>query len=235
MLGAALVLNVGIGVLYGVLLKRTHEDGTLRGTGEWDPVGMGFAGHSFAQSTLICFGVLAITSEFSTGMIRVSLAAVPRRGVLFAAKAAAVGATTLAVSTLTAFATFFTAQAALGGELNAGLGEPGSLRAVLAFAVYLTLLTLISYGVATVLRSSLAALGLLLPLFFIGGEILNSLPGVDLVARYLPNTAGEQILWPRGDPSRAEGLGPWTGLLVMILWTAAALLAGRLALSRRDA
>ncbi|QHY95791.1 ABC-2 family transporter protein [Streptomyces sp. S4.7] len=230
-LAAVVGLSVGIGYLYGSVIKGNYDD--FGAKPEFDAVGFGFAGTNVAQLALVCFGVLAVGAEYSSGTVRASLTAVPRRGVFGAAKLTAVAVTAFAVTLPTAFVTFAVAQTAMGERQNASLGDPGSLRAVVGLAVYLTLLCLISAGVAMMLRSTVLALGILVPLFFIVSDILASLPGVGAVARYLPNVAGARIL--RVVPDDRIDVGAWGGLAVLLLWTAAALCGGLVTLRRRDA
>ncbi|EST23807.1 ABC transporter permease [Streptomyces niveus] len=230
-LAAVVGLSVGIGYLYGSVIKGNYDD--FGATPDWDPVGYGFAGTNVAQLALVCFGVLAVGAEYTTGTVRASLTAVPRRGVFGAAKLTAVAVTAFAVTLPTAFVTFAAAQGAMGERQNAALGDPGAVRATVGLAVYLTLLCLISAAVTMMLRSTVLALGILVPLFFIVSDILAHLPGVGSVARYLPSVAGVQIL--RVVPDDRIDVGTWGGLAVLLLWTAAALCGGLVTLCRRDA
>ncbi|MFB8351588.1 ABC transporter permease [Streptomyces niveus] len=230
-LAAAVALSVGIGFLYGSVIGGSYAD--FGAEPEWDAVGYGFAGTNVTQLALVCFGVLAVGAEYSTGTVRASLTAVPRRGVFGAAKFTAVAVTAFAVTLPTAFLTFAVAQTAMGERQNAALGDPGALRATVGLAVYLTLVCLISAGVAMMLRGTVPALGILVPLFFIVSDILASLPGVGAFARYLPGVAGAQIL--RAVPDARFDVGTWDGLGVLLLWTAAALCGGLVTLCRRDA
>ncbi|MEV0778211.1 ABC transporter permease [Streptomyces sp. NPDC050428] len=230
-LAAVVALSVGIGFLYGSVIKGNYAD--FGAKPEWDAVGYGFAGTNVAQLALVCFGVLAVGAEYSAGTVRASLTAVPRRGVFGAAKLTAVAVTAFVVTLPTAFATFAAAQTAMGERQNAALGDPGAVRATVGLAVYLTLLCLISAGVTMMLRSTVLALGILVPLFFIVSDILANLPGVGSVAQYLPNVSGAQIL--RVVPDDRVDVGIWGGLGVLLLWTAAALCGGLVALRRRDA
>ncbi|MFI6286643.1 ABC transporter permease [Streptomyces sp. NPDC051018] len=229
-LAATFVLTVAVGLLYGTTIGNHPEDYRKD---VFDPVLMGFAGVSMSQMAIVCFGVMAVSGEYTTGTIRASLTAVPDRTVFWAAKAAVVGAVALAVSLPTAFATFFAAQTSMGSELNAGLGDPGALRATFGLALHLTLLCLVSAGVAAVLRGTVITLGVLVPLFFIVGDLLASLPGVGQVARFLPNIAGSRLM--STVPDSRIGYGPGPGLLVILAWTCVALACGLAALRRRDA
>jgi len=193
-----------------------------------DPVFGAFYAINFAQIAAIAFGATAVSSEYANGALRVSLSAVPHRGLFYAAKAAAVAGAAFAVGLATAFATFFAGQAFLG-EDAIGLGEPGALRACFGAGIYLALMALFAAGLTFLLRSATAVLSLLIPFILIVGFVIGDLAGN--AADYLPDRAGQQVLHqaPEG------GVGPWTGLAVMALWAAAALLAGWWAVRRRDA
>ncbi|MFF7656428.1 ABC transporter permease, partial [Streptomyces sp. NPDC007983] len=183
---------------------------------------------NFAQIAAIAFGATAVSSEYAGGALRISLSAVPHRSLFYAAKTAAVAAAALVVGLATAFATFFAGQAFLG-EYAIGLGEPGALRACVGAGIYLALMALFAAGLTFLLRSATAVLSLLIPFILIVGFVVGDLAGS--AADYLPDRAGQQVLHqvPEGGP------GPWTGLAVMALWAAAALLAGWRAVCRRDA
>ncbi|MFH8619037.1 ABC transporter permease [Streptomyces sp. NPDC017979] len=229
-LAAAFGANVTFGLLYGTMIRTNAADYR---TEDFDPVLTGFAGVSLGQLAVVCLGVMAVAGEHTTGLVRSSLIAVPDRTAYWTAKVAVLGAVTLAVALPTAFATFFTAQTAMGGELNASLGDPGALRAVFGFALHLTLLCLVSAGVAAVLRSTIASLAVLVPLFFVIGDVLATLPGITAAGRFLPHLAGSRLM--STVPFDRIDYGPQTGLVVILTWTAAAVLAGLLALRRRDA
>ncbi|MFF4791978.1 ABC transporter permease [Streptomyces sp. NPDC001276] len=183
---------------------------------------------NFAQIAAIAFGATAVSSEYAGGALRISLSAVPRRGLLCAAKAAVVGAAALVVGLVTAFTTFLVGQAFLG-EYAIGLGSPGALRACVGAGIYLALMALFAAGLTLLLRSAVAVLSLLIPFILIVSFVIGDI--AEGVSRYLPDRAGQQVLHQEA----AGGLGPWTGLAVTALWAAAALLAGWWAVRRRDA
>ena len=182
------------------------------------------------------FAVLTVTSEYSTGTISVSIAAMPRRGLFYGGKLLAATLPVTAVSLVTVLATFLSAQAALGPHRTT-LGGDGVPRAITGAFLYLILISLFAMGVATMLRSSLFSLAVLLPLLFLGSQGLGNIPKVKTVTQYLPDQAGAVIMHLTGapdDPRWARDYGPWTGMGILALWTAAALLGGYLLLRRRD-
>lgn len=183
----------------------------------------------FAQIAAIAFGAVAVSPEYANGALRVSLSAVPHRGLFYGAKTTVVAVAALLVGLVTAFTTFLAGQALLG-EDAIGLGEPGALRACIGAGVHLALLVLFAAGLTFLLRSAVLMLSLLIPFVLIVSFVIGDAAGK--VADYLPDRAGQQVLYqqtPAGD------IGPWPGLAVAALWAAAALLAGLWAVHRRDA
>jgi hypothetical protein len=143
--------------------------------GFFDAVATSLSGAVITQLAFGIFGALAITNEHTTGMIRTTFAAVPRRRVVLAAKATVVGAVALVIGEVIAFATFFAGQLELSSvHLNAGLGDPGVLRAVLGTGFYLFVMAVVGLCLGTIIRhtaGAVAAIGLIFiePLFVLTG------------------------------------------------------------------
>lgn len=231
----ALVVTVGLGVLITLLVRHTFDDLSPREQATFDATLTSFAGMMLGQLAMIAFGILVISNEYSTGMIRASLAAVPQRGMLMTAKVLVATVLVLGVGMLTAFVTFFLGQAMLGAELRTTLGEPNVLRAVLGGGLYMTLIAVFAMGVTWMLRSPMLAFGILIPWFFMISSILSVVPATEKFAHYLPDQAGSMIMSVIEDTTDDRPYGPWGGLAIMVLWVAAALLAGYTVLKRRDA
>ncbi|CUW26938.1 MULTISPECIES: ABC transporter permease [Streptomyces] len=191
-----------------------------------DPLFSVFFGVSFGQIAAIAFGTTAVSSEFRGGALRLSLAAVPDRGRWFAAKATAIALPALAVGLLTGFVTLLVGRAVLG---TAAPGWTEGLRGAVGCALHLTLMALFAAGLAAVLRSGVATLSVLIPFLLIVSFVIGDLSGS--AADFLPDRAGQVALHSSWDGA----LGPWSGLAVTALWTAAALLAGAWSVRRRDA
>lgn len=136
---------------------------------DFDPVRYGFSGGYYV--VVLCagtLGVLASASEYGTGLIRTTLAAVPRRRRVLAAKTVVVGAVTLAAGEAIAFATFFVGQAVLAGkDLDVGLGAPHVLRAVAATGAFVAVMALLGLALGFVIRHTAGALAVLFGLFFV--------------------------------------------------------------------
>ena len=147
------------------------------------------------QLVIAVLGALTITSEYSTGMIRTSLTAMPRRGTVYAAKAAVFGAVALVVSLVTSFLAFFVGQAILHGTVHATLSQPDVLRAIVGSALFVTVVGLIAFGVGAIIRHSAGAITTVIGMMFIIPIIVQVLPQTwryDLI-RFLPDSAGRVI------------------------------------------
>lgn len=232
-LGTAVVVTVALGALISALVRNDWENMSARDKATFDPTFVSFAGTGLGQLAMIVFGVLVVANEYSTGMIRTSLAAVPQRGVFLFGKIAVATLLALVVSMVTSFATFFAGQAMLGGH-KASLGDPGVLRAVIGGGLYMTLITVFSMGVAAMLRSPMLSLGILMPFFFLVSNILGNVSATEKVGDYLPDQAGQRVMQVVTADDEAP-YGPWGGFTIMALWVAAALLLGYLLLKKRDA
>ncbi|GGZ76660.1 ABC transporter permease [Streptomyces echinoruber] len=232
-LSLALVVTAALGMLVSGLLR--HDVGRLGPHQRlaFDPTFAAFAGMNIGQLAMVVFGVLVVSNEYSTGMIRASLAAVPQRGTFFLAKIAVATGLALAVGMATSFAAFFLGQAMLGPH-RASIGDPGVLRAVVGGGLYMTLIAVFSMGVAAMLRSPLLSLGILMPFFFLISHVLGNVDATKRVGRFLPDQAGSRIMQVVA-PADDTPYGPWAGLGIMVLWVAAALAGGYAVLKRRDA
>lgn len=226
------VVTVGLGAVISLVAKSQFDSLSPSERLTFDPVSASFSGILLGQLALIVFAVLVVGNEYSSGMIRVTLAAVPQRGVLLLAKAAVVLGLVLPVSLLTAFCAFFLGQALLG-EHGTSIGADHVLRAVIGMALYMTMIALLSLGVGFMLRKPVLSLGLLMPFFFLISPILANVPGAKKVARYFPDSAGSQLsaTVTNGD----FPYGPLAAFFICLAWALAALLGGYLLLKRRDA
>ncbi|MEE1747290.1 MULTISPECIES: ABC transporter permease subunit [unclassified Streptomyces] len=193
-----------------------------------DPVFNAFYALNFGQIAAISFGATALSAEYLNGALRISLAAVPRRSLLYAVKITVVGAPALAVGLVSSFSTFFLGQTFMG-KYAIDLGEPGALRAAFGGGIYLMLMALLAAGLTVVLRSAVAVLSLLIPFVLIVSFVVGDASSG--VAQFLPDRAGQMVLHQNPEGS----LGPWGGLAVAAVWAVAALLAGWWAVRRRDA
>jgi len=232
-LSLATLVTVALGLLISLVSNNEWDNMSPRDRLAFDPTSISFAGMTLGQLAMIVFGVLVVGNEYSTGMIRTSLSAVPQRGTFLFSKVTIAAALALAVGMVTSFITFFVGQAALGTH-RTSIGDPGVLRAVIGGGLYMTLITVFSMGVAAMLRSPMLSLGILMPFFFLISNILGAVSATKKVGRYLPDQAGSRILRVV-PPLDDTPYGPWGGLGIMVLWVAAALIGGYALLKKRDA
>ncbi len=196
-------------------------------------------GVNFAQLALGVLGVLVISGEYSTGMIRSTFSAVPKRLPVLWAKAGVFGAVTLALTIPAMLIAFFSAQAILKGHMRNGhdislsISDPGVARAVMGGALYLTIAGLFGLGLGAILRNTAAGISAFAGVLFVLPPLMNVLPTTwnDAVSPYLPSKAGQAIL-QIGSP--AHTLGQWTGLALFAGYAAAALAIAAILLKRRD-
>ena len=234
-----IVLIFTAGMIGLSVLVLSHENWATMPAGQravFDPTNEGFTGLALGQLVLGVLGVLAITTEFSSGMIRASFAAAPRRPVVLTAKAAVVAAITLVVGEILAFAAFAAGELALRSPApHATLGQPGVLRAVLMGGAYPCLIALIALGLGAIVRNTAAAISALVGILFVLPLILLPL-GESIqhsVGQFLPMLIAENSL--TSVKPVAHSLSPGIGFGVLCGYAVAALAAGGWALARRDA
>ena len=219
---AALAMMLAVTALFSALASSDT------GGDDFDPLFSVFFGVSFGQIAAIAFGTAAMSAEFQGGALRLSLAAVPRRGRWFAAKATAIAVPVLAVGLVTGVVTLLVGKAVLGAKAD-GLGWADQVRGVVGCAVYLTLMALFAAGLTALLRSGAATLGILIPFLLIVSFVIGDMS--NNIADLLPDRAGQVVLHETWDGA----MGPWTGLAATALWAAVALAAGAWSVRRRDA
>ncbi|MFD8014332.1 ABC transporter permease [Streptomyces sp. NPDC058955] len=235
-LASALIVTVAMSAALSAVLNSSFDDLSELERATFDPTFVSFSGMVLGQLAMVVFGVLVVGTEYSSGMIRTSLAAVPQRATFLFSKIAVAGVLALAVGLVTSFLSFFLGQALLG-EHRTTIGADNVLRAVVGGGIYMGLIAVFSMGVAAMLRSSMLSLGILVPFFFLISQILSAVPKAKEVAKYFPDQAGSKIMQvvPDALGSEKAPYGPWGGLGIMLVWVAASLLGGYLVLKRRDA
>jgi ABC-2 type transport system permease protein len=202
----------------------------------FDPTNNSYAGLIIGQLAMGVLGVLVITSEFSSGMIRATFAASPRRPLVLAAKTAVFAAVAVVAGEILSFAAFWAGQAVLQAPApHATLGQPGVLRAVLMAGAYPALIGLIGLGLGALIRHTAAAISAVVGVLFVLPLILVPL-GTSIqnaAGQYLPMLIAENSL--TAVKPVAHSLSPGLGFALLCLYAAAALAAGTWALARRDA
>jgi ABC-2 type transport system permease protein len=209
-----------------------------------DTAKVSFTGIDLGQAVVTVLAVLIISGEYTTGMIRTTLTAMPRRSTVLAAKATILTGVVLATGTITVLGCLLAGRLILPGHgFTAAHGYPPLsladgpvLRATAGSVLYLALVALLSLGAATAVRDSAVAIGAvlgLLYLFPIFGQLITNSHLQQWAGRLGPMTAGLEIQATTN--LRNLPISPWAGLGVLAAWAAAAVLAGALLFQARDA
>ena len=195
-----------------------------------DPTGGALSGVSFTQLLVGALGVLVVSSEYTTGLIRSTLVAVPRRFPVLWAKVVVVTAVTFAASLVTVVAAFLTAQAVLASAgVSVSLSGPGVLRALVGSALFLAVTAALGAGFGWLLRSTAGGLTALFAFLYVL-PLLGLL--VPAITAYLPSNVGAAVL--QVGPATGS-LPPWLGLGIYVAYAAVALATAASLLRRRDA
>jgi ABC-2 type transport system permease protein len=193
---------------------------------------------ALGELIIVVLGALVITSEYSTGMIRTSLAVMPRRGVLYAAKAIVFAAVTLTISLVTSFVDFFVGQAILSGKhYNATLGQPGVLRSIFLSAAIVMVFGLLAYGAGAIIRHSAGAITAILGVIFLIPLLAQALPNAwfaDL-QRWLPGGGALEPIARSAPPIDHNLFSAWGEFAVFSGYAAVLLAIGAWLFIRRDA
>jgi len=236
---AAFAITVGFGALFCFAYVSRYDQLSLRERLTFDPTAQSLRGLFLAQLAIGVLGVLVISSEYATGMIRPTLIAVPQRRLVLAAKAIVFGLVAFAVSVAGVFMAFTAGQAILDTKhLGVALGDAHVLRAILGAAIYLTIIGLLGLAIATIVRRTPGAIATLFGLILIAPLLAQALPSpwnTD-VTKYLPTGVasglGAALFSVRPDSDR---LSPGLALIVMLAWLAGAFAFAAITISRRDA
>ncbi|MEP6560102.1 MAG: ABC transporter permease subunit [Nakamurella sp.] len=234
-----LTMTLGIGALallggvIGFFLNRDWDRMRPARQAAFDAVGTSLGGARFAELAIGVMGVLFVTGEYGTGMIRSSLTAVPRRLPVLWAKALVFAVVVLVLSEIAAFVGFFIGQATLGTH-SVALSADGALRAVIGTGLYLTIVALIGVELGFIVRSTAGGIAALVAILLVLPGVVSILPQSwqDTISPYLPSNAGAALYDLRPEPGT---LSPWTGFLVFCLYAVGGLIAAAVVLKRRDA
>jgi ABC-2 type transport system permease protein len=231
----AAVATVGLSALLCTVYVNRFNQISAADKATFNPTSFSLSGLFLAQLAIAVLGVLIITGEFSTGMIRSTFAAVPQRRTVLAAKALVFTAVALIVGIVSCFAAFYVGQAILSGKhISAHLGDPGVLRSVVGAGAYLGVLGLLALGIGTLIRHSAGAIAAVFGVIFVLPGIVGALPSSwnNTISPYLPSVAGQAIFRAARD---TKALSPWTGFGVFCLYALVVMGLAAFSLSRRDA
>jgi ABC-type transport system involved in multi-copper enzyme maturation permease subunit len=238
-LAAFMVVAIGFSALVALVVSNTWNSPGNRGGHvqlHTDPTSVLYgAGFGFGQLALCVLGVIVITSEYSTGAIRSSLLAVPRRLPMLAAKVVVFAVLELVVSAITVFAVFFLSTSILHSHIVITLGQPGVLRATIGGILYLIVLGLFAMAIGGLIRHTAGAIATVIGLVIVVPPLISLIPGTvaNHIHGYFPTVAGQLV----GQTIQESGdvLSPWQGFGVFCLWTAVLFAACCVLLVRRDA
>jgi ABC-2 type transport system permease protein len=225
---------IALGLLFTGSSSGSIGPGVITGhSSTSDPISASLGGVDLAQLIIGVLGVILVTGEYATGVIRSSLASVPRRIPVLSAKAIVLGSATLVSMLVASFGAFLGGQALLG-PAGESLAEAGALRAVIGAAVYLAGVSLLGLAAGAIFRGTAAAIGALFTVMYVVPGLFPLLPHSwnATIGPYLPSRAGMAFM--HADQA-AGSLGPWTGLAVFAAYVLAALAAAAVLLKRRDA
>jgi ABC-2 type transport system permease protein len=230
-----LVLSIGFSALICAVIKSNWHNMSASDKATFDATSTSLGGIGFLGPLVIAvLGALVITSEYSTGMIRTSLTVMPRRGQIFGAKAVVFGLATLVLAVVISFVSFFLGQALLGDH-SASLSHPGTMRAIIGTAIYVTLCGLLAYGIGVILRHTAGTITLVTGLLFVLPIIINLFPSSihNAITRWLPTSAGNAISTTVG--TNDHMFSAWGEMAVLGVYVVVILIAGAMLFRTRDA
>jgi ABC-type transport system involved in multi-copper enzyme maturation permease subunit len=225
---------LGIGIAVVQMSRWSQLNPHDRAT--FDSIDVGVGGYHLAQLAIGVLGVMVITGEYSTGMIRSSFMVVPKRLPVLWAKLGVFSAVTFVLMLVSTAVSFFVVQAVVAQHhVQHTIGDPHALRAVVGTALFLTVLGILAIGVGALVRNTAAGIALFVFLLFVLPGITALLPQSvnESVSQYLPLNAGFTVATSTFDNS--HHLAPWTGFAVFCGYAAIAVAAAAVGLLRRDA
>jgi hypothetical protein len=232
---AAAAATIGLGAVLCLFYINNYMTMSAADRAAFDPTGYALSGVMLAQLAIGVLGVLVITIEYGTDMIRTTFAAVPQRRLVLGAKALVFTAVTLVTGVVSCLVGFFLSQAILSSHhLQTTIGAPGVLRAVIGGGLYLAVLGLLAFGIGAIVRHTAGAIAAIFGLVLVLPTMAIFLPSSlsNNISPYLPSNAGKAVFSVASQP---HTLAPWTGLAVFCAYAAASLLVAGFLVARRDA
>ena len=230
---AAFLFTIGVAALACAVVSHHYPQMSPQDKANFHPLEVNLAGVQLAQLALGVLGVLIITAEYSTGMIRASFTAVPKRLPVLWAKVGVFGLVTFALMLPAILIAFFVGQAILAGHnIDIGFTAPHVIRVLVGAALYLTVVGLFGLGLGAIVRNTAAGIALFAAIMFVLPPLMNVLPTSwnNAASPYLPLQAGEAIL----STTSGGHLSPWVGLGLFACYAAFAIAVAAVLLVRRD-
>ena len=223
---------------FGALASAGAAHGGPHGP-NFDPARQSLAGLYVGQLIIGVLGVLVISSEYSTGMIRTTLTTNPHRGVMIAAKGVVFTLVALVTSLVTSFAAFFLGQALMSSDhISTTIGSPNVLRAVIGGALFLTACGVLAFGLGLLIRHSAGGIGAVVGLLFVVTILVSFLPETwqNHVDKWIPALAGGQVWMATAQPPGDTPMfGPWPSFAILCGYAAVAVAAAVILFRKRDA
>lgn len=232
----AVVLMIGIGALFSAVTASQYHTFSAADRASFNPVATSLSGVMFAIVAFGVLGVLVTSGEYSTGMIRSSLTAVPRRLPVLWGKLAVFAGVIFPVSLIASFISFFLGQALLNSQhIGVSITAPDALRSVIGAALYITVAGMIGVALGALFRNTAAGIATFAGVFFVIPPLASLLPSSvsSHLTPYLPSNAGE-VLWG-GAQNVPNALAPWTGFALLCGYAAVLIAAAAWRLRRSDA
>ena len=233
---AATVLAIGLPALFAAVTASHWATMSLHERSNRHPLDIALAGVNVAQLAVAVLGVLVITGEYSTGMIRASLTAVPKRLPVLWAKAAVFAAVTFVLMLPAVLLAFWVSQSILSSKhiLQTSLSAPGVARSVVDGAVYLVVLGILALAIGAIVRNTAGGIAVFAALFFVIPPLMNVLPSSwnNAISPYLPDAAGRSMF--SLNPG-VHSLSPGAGAALFVGYAAVAVAIAAVLLVRRDA
>jgi hypothetical protein len=235
-LGVGMFLTIAFPLLFA-LVTATHwahmSPGDRAGR---HPLDIALAGVNVAQLAIAVLGVLVITGEYSTGMIRSTLLAVPKRLPVLWAKLGVFAAVSFVLTVPAVFIAFYASQAILNTHhiLQISLSDPGVARCLIGGALYVMLVGIFALAIGAIVRNTAGGIAAFAGIFFVLPPLMNVLPTSwnNAISQYLPSEAGRQLFSLH---HAAHSLTPLAGGAIMVAYCAAAVALAAFLLVRRDA
>lgn len=232
----AVVLTIGAGALLSAAVPGPNDAQSAADMADFDATDTSLYGILFSQFAMGILGVLLISAEYSTGMIRATLAVIPARLPMLWAKLSVLAAVTFLLTLITSLVAFLVGQAVLSGDdLGVSLSEPGAAGKIIGAALYVTLAALIGMALGLLLRNTAAGISTYVAVFLMVPLVAQALPSSigDHLLQYLPSNAGAAMFG--GADGVTNALTPMAGFLVLTAFTAVLVGGAAWQLKSRDA
>lgn len=233
----AAVATIGLSAILCAVYLAQYAHMSAKSRAGFNPASFSLTGGVLAQLAIAVLGVLVITSEYGSGMIRSTFVAVPQRLSVLAAKAAVFTGVVLAVMAPAVLIAFFLGQAMLSSKgIGVSLGAPNVLRTVVGTILYLAVLGLLALGIGALIRKTAGAITAVFGMIFVLPVLAGLLPSsMSAIQKFMPSNAGQAIITGATNARGAAALSPWIGFGVFSLYAVVALGAAAFTLVRRDA